>query len=230
MKNKFKEFCKVAKLNNFKSNPIFCGEMGNPMVHVAIKMLFHAKKNPLISANIDKMLAMDSIGLPQLYTTAGVKHSLNVCRYINSIEILNNEFGNDIDNWNVLEIGCGFGGLAHCVLTQYPECKYYIEDFEEVERLCVDHSNALGHSVSIEKPSHIDLCICEYSVTEMSQGERQWMDDEYLMQADHLFIRCNLEATQREVWLNKLRSRFTITVSEELEASSINKIVIGRLK
>lgn len=223
-----------SKFKVFKQQKQYAAVIGQPEIHQAIAFLNHCQKNhPDIWANLSKFQEADKIGSPTLYKICGVNISLNLCRYINTVCLLKENFGS-LDDWNIHEIGVGWGGLYHCIVSQWKSDGYAFIDHNEAGELARKHSMALGND-DVKRHNSIyygepNLAIAEYSITEQDEAGVMELTDRYLIPARNVFIRCNLiDNSLKAKWITHLRSKFHITIQdEEPNTCRFNCIVIGK--
>ena len=128
---RYVDFCIDATRNDdqfqiFRKNTFYRSVIGSPTIRQAMQMYIQLMKYPHIVENMYHYAKLDYVGQPDMYSLAGAYFSLNLIRYMDTLRILHEKFG-DLDKLNILEVGAGFGGLAYCIKTTY-ECNYYILD------------------------------------------------------------------------------------------------------
>lgn len=216
--------------NTFKSNPHYISVIGAPSIHQAMPWFRLIKEDPEVWKNIDEFMRADSIGMPNLYSLSGKKISLNLIRQINTIQLLKKEFGS-LDGKRIVEIGAGWGGLLHCIKTQWKPASYNVVDLPEAMDLVEKHSEMLGHTVTkgmCEEPP--DLAIAEYSITEQDGQELMDLTTDYLFPAKNVFVRCNVyDQAARKRWVDLMQVNFNLSISQENpDIVKFNSIVVGR--
>jgi SAM-dependent methyltransferase len=222
-----------TKFNNFKQDKVYSSIIGAPTYHQSIQYYKEIMNHPNIFANFIRFMEADKIGNPFLYQYDNHLISLNLIRYINTLCLFDNGFISDLTGKTIREIGCGFGGLAHCILTQYPQVKSYtVVDLSEPMALGCKHSALLGHNVQASPVRNPDLAIAEYSITEQDQQGLFELTDAYLMDAKAIFVRCNIiDTALKAKWLNHLMTRYFLTIEKEKPNEvSINTIVKGSIR
>ena len=86
-------------------------------------------KDKVSEEDILKCQINDVFGSPQVYEYDGVTISPTTLRYIKSAYYLNKMFGS-LDNFSILEVGGGYGGLCTVLNTLYDIQKYTLVDLE----------------------------------------------------------------------------------------------------
>lgn len=191
---------------------------------------FFHKLPDSIKKDLDKYVKADEVGSPHRYKIDGQWISPNLCRYLNSVMLIEKEFGS-LDGWHVAEIGCGFGGLANAVNIRWHVASYYVSDLPEPMELAVKYNQQLGVSIHQgPSPYPLDLGIAEYSLTELEGDDLITLTRGLLMPARNIFVRCNIkDELRRKQWIDILREKFEIQMYDEEPATvSFNKIVVGR--
>ena len=216
----------------FLCNRLYKSVIGSPPTAQAIAFYYGIMKDKEIYAKIEDLLKLDTIGAP---TQVKVKDKrfvgLNTTRYLDTIRLLKENF-NNLNDYNITEIGVGFGGLAHCIKTMWNVKNYHLIDFTEAINFASDNLKQLGHTSQRGAIYNSDLAIAEYSITEHTEDSLFELTDKHLMTAKNIFVRCNiLDNRLKEKWLNHLKTVFDISVSTELgDVVKMNCIVVGKKK
>ena len=181
---------------------------------------------------LPQLMKADEIGSPPKFKFGAEYLSLNLCRYIDSVCLLEKEFGT-LDGMNITEVGAGWGGLAHAIQTRWRVGSYHIIDLPEAMMLAAKHSKALGIHIFMGSSIYdVDLAIAEYSVTEQTGDDLERLTRDYLMTAKNVFVRSNFQNdVVRNNWVKKLETKFNVTVyPEDPVGVRCNFIVVGKAK
>ena len=134
------------------------------------------------------------IGDPRMFSYPNYSVPLDpvMVRYYHDRQTIRNLFGNT-DEMDVLEIGGGFGGLAHLLLD---ECaSYAICDLPEVRLLQDAYLDRWGQTVDEASPhTSYDLVVSTFAYSELTPATAYRYADEYLQYADHGWMICNFLA------------------------------------
>ena len=227
-----------AAFNHFRQNLLYKSIIGEPQIIQAIKFHDDFMKDDDFKHHMFKSL--DSVGSPTIISKTG--YSTNTLRYINSLQILKNNFVS-IDDCTILEYGAGYGGLLNAMRLYYGNgFKYYMKDVCNINVEFVrKYSNAIGgmsnHIINDEIDYHfnepkINLFIAEYSLTELNEDGLMEDTKKYLMPSEHIFIRCNiLNEALKAKWIALLEEKFVLTrLNEPLNLVKANEVIIGHQK
>lgn len=219
------------KFKRFKNHSHYKRIIGEPSAWQGIVWYDLLRKDPDLYKNVDEFIKADSIGGPPVWHYDDKKISSNSFRYMNSINLLKQAFGS-LDGKTIFEVGSGWGGLAHCILTQWKPTSYHILDIPEAMDLAVKHSQLLGHT-NIQKgqPDFVpDITIAEYSLTEQTDESLYDMTSTLLLPSKNIFVRSNIvDKAWFAKWLGILQTNFELTVmKEEPTVVDFNIIVIGK--
>lgn len=214
----------------FKRNPAYQIIIGDDNPAHALTILPTIKDTKPVWDNRKKFLLNDSIGMDILCPAKieGQDVSANTIRNIHSVCLLHKSFG-DLNGKTVLEIGPGWGGLAFCVKTQWPNVDYAIIDYQEQAELCIKYLHELGIDDVVSNPPDIspDIVIAEYSVSEQDDESIGEYWEKYMKDAKGLFLRWNTFSEARDKkWFDVFRTKFKVSVSIEHKNRATNKIVI----
>lgn len=232
-KQRYIDYCKSAVrdddvFSKFRQNTFYRSVIGAPTINQAVLMYSELMKYNHIVDKIKDYIKLDFIGQPIVYNMHDAYISLNLIRYLDTLRLLHLNFG-DLDKQNILEIGCGFGGLAYCIKTTY-ECNYYILDLAEAMSLQKKVNDTLDTSLITTACHDIDLLIAEYSISELDYTAQKFYFDSYISKSKKFMLRynCTNIDTVRN-FLNLLRSKFDVTITNEIGNDvSFNKILIGK--
>lgn len=189
-------------------------------------ILDRVSKNPLFLKHLKSFQKNDEIGSPRTHLFSnGMRFSCNTLQYVNTAYELINEF-KDMKNWEIVEFGGGYGGLAH-VLSYIVEWKsYHIIEITQVLALlykCILNfdlnKKSIINLVDTDKccdsetkilPKSYDLFIAEYSFCELNEEglEKYWF---LLERAKRAFLVMNLwNLEKKKKFREKLETLFEV--------------------
>ena len=203
----YPDFCETASkydsvFNTFRSNPKYQNilehvskEQGNQYLNL-IK-----RDNPDILSLKDKFITNDVIGNPPRYTFDELGYiSPTTIRYIKVLSDLIKEYGN-LDNMDIVEIGCGYGGQAKIIMDMYNVNSYTLIDLPSVLSLMkkylesydsIDHSKINYKSITeLSDTEKYDLAISNYAFTECTKSTQKEYYDKVLSKSDRGYITAN---------------------------------------
>ena len=226
----YNNICKHYYENNnnaYLQNNIYASIIGHPPLHQGLAYYEKIMNVDAIYTKIDELLIVDKLGCPNLYKTKDGRFvGLNAMRYLDTILFLHKKL-NNLDNYNIKEIGAGYGGLALMLNVLYRLNKYCIVDLPAAKQL--SENNLKKHNVvtltdTLDNP---DLTIAEYSITEQDADTLLDLTDNHLMSSKYIFIRNNiLDKSLNDQFLNRLREKYNVDkYREEPDIVSINSIL-----
>lgn len=161
------------KFDTFKQNQIFRCVIGNDVLstHISDILYENIKNDTDILTHLDKFKTNDIYGSPNIYSYPVVGNiSPGTLYFMNILQSLKINFG-DISNFNVIEIGSGYGGQAKIILD-YGINSYSCVDVSETLSLCNKYLNLFNYSniqyyqtTNIPKINH-DLVISNWCLSE----------------------------------------------------------------
>ena len=104
-----------------------------------------------------------------------------------------------LDNFNIIEIGVGYGGQCKIISDFFNIQNYYLVDLDESLNLAEKYLNKLNvKNVKVVRPSEIarldkkfDLIISNYAFTEISRSIQEFYLNNILLKSTHGYITCN---------------------------------------
>ena len=171
------------------------------------------KDFPDLLPYLDKFRENDLFGSPQTYDYQKYgQFSANTLRYVNTLMDLK-EYFNIKENWNLVELGSGYGGLVKTIYSYLQLNSYTLIDLEPVLKLSqkylADTKNLTYLPCDeIEKDDQeYQLLISEYSLTELE-------DDGMELYFKHLFPRCQNAYIVANIWDIKKKKEFIKKLEE----------------
>jgi hypothetical protein len=170
---------------DFRRNRIYRGEVETVDYSLGLILAHEIReKYSNLLCYCRKICIEDEVGYPLSYTYSHIgRISPTVLRYIKVVGDLQREFG-DLKNFNIVEIGGGFGGqckiihdiggFKHYSIIDIPECidlmKKYLSLFSIKEVECVNYKK-------ITAPQKCDLLISNYAFSEIDrEGQLFYID------------------------------------------------------
>tara|TARA_Y100000310_G_scaffold319768_1_gene375483 strand:+ start:1493 stop:2416 length:924 start_codon:yes stop_codon:yes gene_type:complete len=207
-KNEYVQLCEAACKENkvfqfFKQDRRYQEILEHVELEVSMAALERiGNLNPQIIQNYKKYLINDFLGAPTTYNVKWKSGSplapeeelelsnisLSTIRYMKVLSDLVALFG-DLENFNIVEIGGGYGGLATVICQEFRINKYYNIDLKWPAKLAKKYTRILGFEnfISLEPPQidsfssrlngdAIDLVISNYAFSECNEKTQ----DEYI--------------------------------------------------
>ena len=242
----YKNACQMAALydldfNSFKRNP----EFNAILEHVSEDQGRQYKQHldtyfPEYLCKLKQFKENDVHGSPVLFEYKGIgKISPTTLRYIKVLSDLKHLFGS-LDNFNIIEIGVGYGGQCKVISDFFNINKYYLVDLEEVLNLADKYLKKLNvKNVEIVKPFEItaldkrfDLIISNYAFTELSRCFQELYLEKILVGCSHGYITCNFVSSEFGInsfsltQIEKRLSNFNIRRLEELPLTHKDNLIL----
>ena len=213
--------------STFRKNNLYRSIIGAPSLFQAMQMYKKQMECSYIIENMIQFIKLDYVGSPYVYDFGGAFLSPNLIRYLDTIRLLHENFG-DLDKQNIMEIGAGFGGLSYCIQTLW-KCNYYLLDLSEAILLQKKVLNTLACDAITTACHDIDLLIAEYSLSELESKGQLYYYQNYISKAKKIFLRYNCtDKITHDMFIELLKKTHNITISQEItNAVSFNKLIIG---
>lgn len=197
--------------------------------------MFNRVKQSPIFTNINTFLKNDQLAKPLITGKyGGITIGLDTLRFVETTALIEKYVGS-LSGLTVAEFGSCYGGLAFCLLSQWPDIKeYYMIDLPEVEELSkvyltkhgidspaittmqwadVNNTKVPIYNTS-RKPA--DLFISELALTEMTNAKmiEEWVL--YGREAKFVHLRINIvEKNRAEAFINTIKETHTVLFQEE---------------
>lgn len=193
---------------------------------------FIKNNNPLIFNKINDFKINDFIGSPTMWKSPdNYEISPNTLRYIKTLVDLENNFGS-LNNFNIIELGVGYGGLA-CIINSNFEIKNYVlVDLPIVQQLAQKYLSNLNIGSTITKLDKYDLFISEFCLSEFDDESIYDFYDEFIIKSDRVYLTMNLHnEIRKDRFINKIKEDFNIMIIDEYPKTNWpNYIIIGTKK
>ena len=232
----FFDFCKQATIyddafDTFKTNNNFTRIIGNDVrsYQIAKMCLENITKKEILN-EIEKYKENDRLGSPLLYSFPNIGSiSPGTLYFMFILENILNEFG-DIKNFNICEIGSGYGGQANTVLT-----------YGAKEYTCIDNVSTLGlakkylnrnnksnvvfyDTDNIETDRNYDLVISKWCLSEMDKDGIKFYIDKIISKSKYAYFEMNIwDLDRKQYLLDEIGKHFkTVKISDEIIKTHAN--------
>jgi hypothetical protein len=228
--NNFFKFCREASeseiyFSSFKTNPNFTPIIGNDVrgYDIAKSSLKKITDYSLLD-NIEKYKENDLLGSPPLHFFPTIGKISSGTLYF--MFILNNileEFG-DITNFDVCEIGSGYGGQANILLTYGVNQYTCIDNFSTLSLAKKyltknNKTNVIYYDTdNIETDRNYDLVISNWCLSEMDQTGISFYIDNIVSKSRFGYFEMNMwDQDRKNFLLNEMKKHFkTVKVVDEI--------------
>jgi len=121
-----------------------------------LKRIFNSPDSKELIENLDNFRKNDAIGSPMTYGYNKHGHfSPSTLRYVNTLRELHEHFG-DMENWNMVEFGGGYGGLCHILSYLVKWNKYSFIEIKEPLELAKKVFMATELDINCLEPNEVD--------------------------------------------------------------------------
>jgi putative sugar O-methyltransferase len=154
---------------------------------------------PEYKHKIDKFKENDLYGNPSTFFYSEIGSiSPTTLRYIKVLSDLKNLY-QSLDNFNVVEIGVGYGGQCKVITDFFNIGKYYLVDLDEasnlaskyLSRLNVNNAEVIRFQDLPKTNFNFDLIISNYAFTEIDKNIQDIYIEKILKKSKHGYITCN---------------------------------------
>tara|TARA_R110002110_G_scaffold53643_3_gene154666 strand:- start:2020 stop:2784 length:765 start_codon:yes stop_codon:yes gene_type:complete len=201
------DYVKIAEIasrkkyvfDNFKRDKNYTGILEHVSQQQG-QMYLNELKDSLVLENISKFKINDKLGNPNTFTYGDYGNlSPTTLRYIKVLQDIKNSYS--IDDRNIIEIGCGYGG-QYTVLSQiFKPKKYTFVDLPEVLSLIEKYLTTLnikgnfefinGKDDTMEYDKEYDLIISNYAISECNKDVQKYYIENILSKSKHGYITHN---------------------------------------
>lgn len=228
--NDFFNFCKEATVSDdifttFKTNPNFTHIIGNDTRAYGIaKMCLEQITKQEILHQIEKYKENDLLGSPVMYSFENIGTiSPGTLYFMFILNNIINEFG-DIKDFNICEIGSGYGGQANTILT------YGVKEYT-----CIDNVSTLGlakkylnrnnksnvvfyDTDNIETDRNYDLVISNWCLSEMDKDGIKFYVDKVISKSKYAYFEMNIwDLDRKQYLLDEIGKHFkTVKILDEI--------------
>jgi putative sugar O-methyltransferase len=202
---RYKNACQMAALNDFyfsffKQNPDYTEILEHVSEDQGRLYKQYLDKNfPEYISKLDKFKENDLYGGTKLFNYDSIgKISPTTLRYIKVLSDLKQLYGS-LDNFNIVEIGVGYGGQCKIISDFFNIQNYYLVDLDESLNLAEKYLNKVNvNNVKVVRPNDIvslnkkfDLVISNYAFTEISKTIQEFYLNNIILKSSHGYITCN---------------------------------------
>lgn len=202
---RYKNACQMAALNDFyfsffKQNPDYTEILEHVSEDQGKLYKQYLDQNfPEYISKLDKFKQNDLYGSTKLFNYDGIGQiSPTTLRYIKVLSDLKQLYGS-LDNFNIIEIGVGYGGQCKIISDFFNIQNYYLVDLDESLNLAQKYLNKLNvNNVKAVRPNDIvslnkkfDLIISNYAFTEISKTIQEFYLNNIILNSSRGYITCN---------------------------------------
>ena len=222
-----------ALFNNFKRNDMFCQIIGNDVRNINISNhLYERVKNTPIYKDIEKYKTNDIYGNPMKYSYDDIGTiSPGTLYFMDVLNDIINKFG-DLNNFNIVELGSGYGGQAKIILD-YGCKKYTCIDVKEPLSLCQKYLKLFNYNnvefISTEEIDNIefetkeyDLIISNWCLSEFDNDGIEFYIEKIIKHVKKGYFLMNIWDEPRKNFLIDTISKYFSTVKVESESTKTN--------
>ena len=221
MGNDFLNVCRdiVNDPNTFKSfkqNSKFRSIIGNDVYGKVISDTIYDNivNNDNIMKNIDRFKTNDLYGSPNLYEYDKLGHiSPGTMYFINILIDLQTKFG-DLTNFNIVEIGSGYGGQAKIILDSGIS-SYSMIDLEPTLDLCkfylshYDYENVNFYTSNNIKQQTYDLVISNWCLSEFDETGMLFYIENVIKYCNNGYFLMNSWDHRKDFFIQSLKPYFS---------------------
>ena len=214
---KYLEVCSLAStsedvFNGFKKNSSYTPILEHASKEVGDDYLINIKKLCPELLNFEKFFDNDKFGNPNVCDFGFKTCSPTTLAYIHVLANLKNLYGS-LDNYNIIEIGGGYGGQSKIINDYYNINSYSIVDLYEVtllqnkyiEKLNIPNTKTFT-SLSYPTTQTFDLVISDYAFTEVTDPLQSEYVKNIVLNSKHGWIASNGPITL----LSDIESKFNV--------------------
>jgi putative sugar O-methyltransferase len=196
------------------------------------------KNNINLLNNIEKYKTSDTIGSPAKYQYEIGELSPTTIRYIKVLGDLINQF-DCLDNLDIVEIGCGYGGQAKIILDTFNVKSYTLIDLPPVLELTKKYLTSVGADMNkisfktmdkLTDDKNYDLFISNYAFTECNKNVQSIYFDRVISKCKMGYITANFINSLFNLdylTIDELRSMIpNTTLLEEEPKTHQNNVII----
>jgi SAM-dependent methyltransferase len=227
----------------FKLNPVYTQILEHTSYSQGLSYLLDIQQNfPEYIEHLDLFRLNDQYGSPHQYYYDNIGLiSPSTLRYIKVLSDIKNLFGTDFTDKKIIEIGCGYGGQCFIFSQFFKNCKYYLVDLPQVQKLIDKYLNKLKvqnyQLVSMDDLKHnnesYDLVISNYAYSELDIQLQDYYYDNIIKHSDNGYFTLNfisnlfdIKSYRKEHLTTKFAKDKTINIIEEEPKTFNNNIIL----
>lgn len=224
--------------NAFKQHPWYTPILEHVSYEDGLKYLEIIKTDyNFLLSNIEKYKTNDNIGTPIKYVYENIGQvSPTTLRYIKVLGDIISHFG-DLDELDIVEIGCGYGGQAKMIFDTYNVKSYTFIDLPEVLGLTkkylsnfdIDMNKLIFKDINqLTENEKYDLFISNYAYTECSENVREIYFNTVLSKTKMGYLTSNMlshETMDNEI-INRIQN--CVKIEERPYTGDKNFIIIWK--
>lgn len=206
-----------ALFSNFKQNNKFHAVIGNDRLRKNISDVLYKNIENVddIIRNIEKYKTNDIHGNPVLYDYPKTgKISPGTLYFLNILQSLKKYF-NDINDFNIVEIGGGYGGQAKIILD-YGVTSYHVIDVPPALQLCkkylskYDYNNIFYYEDNNIPLNSYDLVISNWALSEFDEEGISSYVENVVQHCDRGYFLMNIWDHRKDFILSLLKKIFSV--------------------
>jgi hypothetical protein len=222
--------------STFKTNPVFCQIIGNDIRGNQISEECLKKiKNQFILDNIEKYKKNDLYGGAPLNKLPIVGEiSSGTIYFLLILDKIIENFG-DINNFNVCEIGSGYGGQAN-ILLMHGVKTYTCIDNQSTLKLAEKYLNKFTHgnvvyydTDNIEVDREYDLVISNWCLSEFDNNGIKFYIDNIVSKSKYGYFEMNMwDKERKDFLLNEIKKHFpeVYVLDEDVKTHQNNNFLL----
>lgn len=205
-----------AEFKSFKQNAAFRSIIGNDVYgrNVSDAIYDNIVNDVDIMNNIEQFKTNDLYGNPNLYDYPGLGMiSPGTMYFINILKDLQANFG-DLTNFNIVEIGSGYGGQGKIILDSGIE-SYSMIDLEPTLNLCKHYLNLFDYdnvnyqtSDNIKQQSY-DLVISNWCLSEFDEAGMEFYIETVIKHCNNGYFLMNTWDSRKQFIISALKPYFS---------------------
>lgn len=232
--NTYKSYINICKeassndsiFNYFKSNKDYTSILEHANINMGYDYIDCIKSIDPKLLEFTKFFDNDTFGCPNIFDYGIVKSSPTTLAYISVLATLIDKLGT-LENFNIVEIGGGYGGQAKIITDYFNIQRYDIIDIEEVTLLQNTYikkaqiPNTFTYTPkTYDKTKTYDLIISCYALSEITEPLQSEYINNIVLKSNHGYMSLNGPITM----FNILENKYKIEKTKLPKHSKLGKI------